>query len=103
MDPRNNKFLEELEKEKFVILSERELKYLLESSDIIKEADTLVSDYVRILFFRDHFLFQETTKHSKIIIRHFKTRKEAEELLNRRMEIYEKMWNGCGCKVKYYE
>jgi len=32
-----------------------------------------------------------------------KTKKEAEEFIKERLEIYNRMWDGCGCKVDYYK
>ena len=49
------------------------------------------------------FYVQENTDKGEIIIKHFETEVEAMNLVNDRMEIYDKMWDGCGCKINYYE
>ena len=95
--------LEKLAKVKYLIISDRELNRLLHSSEILKENDTLVSGSLRILKCNKHFIVQEESNRSEIIIRSVTTLREAEKIVDERMEIYEKMWNGCGCKVRYYE
>ena len=69
---------------------------------IICEADTGLSDKIRILEKDDRYFIQETTNKNEILFRRMKNLTEAEELVKQRMEIYEKMWDGCGCKVDYY-
>ena len=91
------------ETEKYLIISDEELTDLLKSSQIIFEQDTRLCDFIKILKFEDHFYLQEKTNLGEIIIRQFKNKADAMNLLNYRMEIYDKMWDGCGCKINYYE
>jgi len=88
---------------KYIIISTNQLKDLIANSIIVFEEDTFVSGYVRILKFDDTYLFQEQTPKGKILIRKFSDRKSAENLAKERLEIYENMWNGCGCKVDYFK
>ena len=89
--------------EKFLIISDTELLELLNSSTIIFEQDTRLHDFIRILKLEDHFFLQEKTNLGEIIIRRFNNEADALKLLNDRMQIYDKMWDGCGCKINYYE
>lgn len=91
------------EEKTYTILSEDQLNFLLEESAIVKEEDTLVSGFLRILKKGTKIMVQETSMRSEIILRHFSNMDEARKLYDERMDIYEKMWNGCGCKVNYYE
>ncbi len=91
------------EEKTYTILSEDQLNFLLEESAIVKEEDTLVSGFLRILKKGTKIMVQETSMRSEIILRHFSNMDEARRLFDERMDIYEKMWNGCGCKVNYYE
>jgi hypothetical protein len=90
-------------KKKYLIISEPELNELLSQSNIIIEENTYISDKIRLLKFEDVLIIQEKTTKNEYLIRVMKTKKEAEELIKQRLEIYDKMWDGCGCKVKYYE
>lgn len=100
-------FIQEFNKrfktEKYVIISDEELTELLKSVKIIFEQDTRLRDYIRILKLKDSFLLQETTNRGEIILRKLTSEADAMKLVNDRLEIYDKMWDGCGCKINYYE
>ncbi|MBT8380752.1 MAG: hypothetical protein HKO83_13405 [Ignavibacteriaceae bacterium] len=94
--------MEDAKKNKYVILSASELEALLSNSEVLKEEETLISDKIRLLNFKDELLIQEKTDNDEFLIRLIKSEKEAENFIQNRLEIYEKMWDGCGCKVEYY-
>jgi hypothetical protein len=79
-----------------------ELNEVLKNFSVVYEADTILSDKIRILEKDNFFFIQEITNKQEIIFRRMKDESAARELINQRMEIYEKMWDGCGCKVDYY-
>ena len=58
---------------------------------------------MRVLKCESVFIFQEATNKDELALRKFSRLKDAENLVNDRLAIYENMWNGCGCKVNYYE
>lgn len=78
------------------------LNEVLKSFSVIYEADTILSDKIRILKKDNSIFIQETTDKQEILFRRMKDESAARELINQRIEIYEKMWDGCGCKVDYY-
>jgi len=79
------------------------LNEILLKSKILIEKDTHISDKIRLLKFNDELILQEKTTKDEYLIRIMKSKEEAEELIKERLEIYDKMWDGCGCKVNYYE
>lgn len=83
-------------------LNPEDLDYLLRETEILIERDTLISGFIRILKYENFFLTQETTDKNKVVLRLFKTRQDAESMINDHLDTYEQMWNGCGCKVDYY-
>ena len=93
----------EFKSKKILLLPKVELDTLLKSSEILIEKDTVINDKVRILKVDNIFLFQETTNRDEIALRKFNRLKDAEALVQDRLAVYENMWNGCGCKVNYYE
>ena len=95
--------ISKLDEQKFVVISEQQLNELLNSSQIILEKDTRLRDFIRILRYDENIFLQEKTNHGEIMLRRFSTEEDARKLLNDRMEIYDKMWDGCGCKINYYE
>ena len=90
-------------KKKCLIISELELKELLALSKIIIEENTYISDKIRLLKFKDELILQEKSTKDEYLIRIMKTKKEAEEFIKERLEIYNRMWDGCGCRIDYYK
>ena len=84
-------------------LSPEELAGLLEEADLVREEDTCISGMIRILRLRNTVLVQEETPEREIVIRIRPSVEAAEEFVAGRLEIYERMWDGCGCKVDYSE
>ncbi len=85
-----------------VLLDITTLPEILSKSKVLLEKDTIINDNVRILEIENKTIFQEITAKNEVALRLFDYIKDAEQLLNKRMEVYEKMWDGCGCKVDYY-
>jgi len=92
-----------IKKKKYLIISEPELNELLSHSKMIIEENTHISDKIRLLKFKDELILQEKTTKDEFLIRSIKTQKEAEDFIRDRLEICNRMWDGCGCKVDYYK
>ncbi len=87
---------------KVYLLPPEALDDVLDNCNTILERDTLISGYIRILKWHQYYLTQETTDKNEIALRLFRSKEEAEYLVNDHLNTYEDMWNGCGCKVNYY-
>ena len=98
-----NKIIATAKNKKYLEISETDLNELLSNSKLIQEENTYISDKIRLLKIKDDLILQEKTTKGEYLIRYIETKKEAEELIKARLKIYEKMWDGCGCKVDYYE
>ncbi len=94
--------LTEIGIKKVKVITADQLELLKNSVEIITERDTLISGIIRIMRIENIYILQETTNKSEIALRSFTSLESAKALLDERMEIYEKMWDGCGCKVNYY-
>ncbi len=99
---KSTEIIAEARKKDYSVLSVEDLNNLLSDSRIIIEKDTLISDNIRLLKFGDDFFIQEKSNKDEIIIRIVNSKSEGEDFINSRMKIYDKMWDGCGCKVEYY-
>jgi len=97
-----NKIIDSAKNKKYLIINENDLNELLTNSELLIEENTYISDKIRLLKINDDLILQEKTTKDEYLIRHIKTKAEAEKLIKERLEIYEKMWDGCGCKVDYY-
>lgn len=92
-----------VKKKKYLIISEPELNELLSNSKIMIEESTYISDKIRLLEFDDYLIIQEKTTKNEYLIRNVKTKKEADEFIKDRLDIYNRMWDGCGCRIDYYK
>lgn len=100
MDP---DFLQKrLESTPRVTLTRSELDELLATATVVREEDSCISGMLRILRLDDGvILVQEETPKKEILVRTRPSLEAAQEFVNGRLEIYERMWDGCGCKVNY--
>ncbi len=96
-----NSILSQFETKNIVLISSQELNTLLSLVEIILEANTLLSHMIRILKVNVTFWVQEKSPKNEILLRTFVSEKAAKEFVDNRLQIYEKMWDGCGCKIDY--
>lgn len=87
----------------YLIIDEIDLKTVLENSEIIRFEDTHLSDFIRVLNYEDKLFVQETTFKQEIIIRKMNSMKGVDSFIQERLNYYERKWDGCGCKIDYYQ
>lgn len=97
------KIISSAKRVKYLSISKEDLNELLSQSKIIIEKDTYISDKIRLLQFKNELIIQEKSTKDELLIRSVHSKEEAEKFITERLEIYEKMWDGCGCKVEYYD
>ena len=98
-----DEIIEKLKKEKYILLDKQDLDDILAQTEVVRENDTMMSGYIRVLKYKDNILLQEITAKEELALRLFPSEKEAGDFVDSRLVIYEQMWDGCGCKVNYYE
>jgi hypothetical protein len=84
-------------------INEKDLELLLSKSKVVKEKDTLISGKLRLLNYQNNLLIQEQSNKDELLIRFMQSKVEANKFIDERLEIYDRMWDGCGCKVDYYK
>jgi hypothetical protein len=95
--------LDEVGHREYALLTPKELDELLTASELLAEVDTHMNKTIRLLAYRDTLLLQEYSFEGEIFVRHMKTRKAAEAFIQKRLDTYERMWDGCGCKINFRE
>jgi hypothetical protein len=81
-----------------------DLDTLLAATTVTHEADTHFAGMIRILALGDAVFVQEQHSETKqVLVRRFADRPAADRFVQCRLDTYERMWDGCGCKVQYFE
>ena len=93
--------LERLDRDRIVSLERDELAALLDRSAILRDADTILAGRIRILGFKGRILVQEQTTKGEILVRGVSSEAAAGRVVDDRLATYERMWDGCGCRVDY--
>ena len=87
----------------YLIIEEDDLKSVLDNSEIIRVEDTYLSDFIRVIKYNDNLFVQETTFKKEILIRKMDSMNDVDFFVQERLDYYERKWDGCGCKIDYYE
>lgn len=88
---------------KYIIIEEHELHTVLKDAEILREENTYLSDHIRLLKYNDILFIQEITFKKEVLLRKMDSMKDADSLIQERLDYYERKWDGCGCKIDYYE
>jgi hypothetical protein len=83
------------------VVDQQQLAMLLETVEIVRDDDTLMAGRIRILALDGVILVQERTPQGEILVRRLDSDEAAHRLVDDRLATYERMWDGCGCKVDY--
>jgi len=94
--------IRELVKGAVLKIDRDDLEALLERAEAIRVEDTTLSGWIRILSLEGHPLVQEETPDRDVLVRKLASVDEANQLVDRRLADYERMWDGCGCKIDYF-
>lgn len=75
---------------------------MLEPADTIR-ADTCLAGWIRILSLDGRIVVQEETPDRESILQRLDSMSAAAAFVDRGLADYERMWNGCGYKIDYFE
>jgi hypothetical protein len=92
----------EVSKTAVVKIAREDLAAVLELAEVIREEDTTLAGWIRILSLDGHILVQEETPEREILVRKLSSIDAANGLVEGRLADYERMWDGCGCKIDYF-
>jgi len=85
------------------IFTEEGLQDLKSHAELLIERDTFMSGTISLFKFKHVFIVQEISSKKDLVLRKYKNLGSAQDFISKRMDIYEKMWDGCGCKIDYYK
>jgi hypothetical protein len=84
-------------------LASDDLAELLEVAETLRAEDTRLSGWIRILSLDGRVVVQEETPDGELLLRTLGSRTSAERFVQRRLADYERMWDGCGCRIDYHD
>lgn len=70
---------------------------------VLRIEDTTISGHLRILALDGELYVQEEAPGGRILLRRRPDRAAADRFVDQRLETYDRMWDGCGCRVDYSE
>jgi hypothetical protein len=76
---------------------------ILETAEVLRQDDTCVAGWIRILSVDGVILVQEETPEGNALTRRMPSIDKANDFVSDRLRSYERMWDGCGCKINYFE
>lgn len=86
-----------------VPLSAREWEEVASHFPVVERHPTQLAGELLIVRFQDQLAAVESPSRDARVIRLLGGADEARAFVDRRLEEYERMWDGCGVKVDYYE
>ena len=85
------------------IVTPEEAATLRERCAVVRTEDTRFNGLIHVLRTDDdELILAEQTLDRQPVIRRVESLAEAEEIIRSRLEIYDRMWDGCGCKVDFF-
>lgn len=84
-----------------VVMDAAALQPLLAAAAVLRDEDTVVAGRLRLLRIDGRVLLQEQTPDGRLVARRVASEAEGAALVADRMDTYERMWDGCGCRVEY--
>ena len=84
-------------------VSEETLQELLGSVDVVRRIDTQLQGFIYLLWKDPFWIIAEYLDATKAVLRRVDSRKAGESFIEKRLAAYEKMWDGCGCRIDYFE
>lgn len=85
------------------VLSPEEWEAIRSASTELRRVDASLDHNILVLERGGELLAREDSDKGEIILRVFPGEFALNAFVERRVDIYERMWDGCGCKVDYYD
>ncbi|MBC8367137.1 hypothetical protein H8E52_06980 [bacterium] len=73
------------------------------ASQSLRSVEAALDHKIEVRSLGEERLAREISDKGEIILRLFPSEFALDAFLKRRIDIYERMWDGCGCKVDYYD
>lgn len=76
---------------------------MLRDAELVQKHPTLAHGDLTILSWRGQHAVLEQADEETFPLRLFEDQHELDLFVERRLDQYERMWDGCGCRIDYFE
>lgn len=97
-----NEIIDECGRLAVITINRAKLQLLLDRADVVREVDTHISGWIRILDLDGTIILEEETTEGEVLLRRLESVEKAAALIEDRLATYERMWDGCGCRIDYH-
>jgi len=94
--------LERLSSETIVQLEEKDWKVVADQFEELERHSTSISGDLLIVRLESVLAAVEQPTAGTKVVRRFSDRDEARRFVEQRLADYDRIWDGCGCKIDYY-
>jgi hypothetical protein len=94
--------LERAQQSRVVEIRHEELAALLADARLLREEDTRLCGSIRVLQLGPQILIQEQSFEGQPLIRLADSAESAQAFVEERLATYERMWDGCGCRIDHF-
>ena len=91
-----------LKDERIVPMAEAEWAELAEACEVVERHDTLVAGELLVVCCAGALAAVEQPTAGERVLRRLSDAEAMGRFVKERLEAYERMWDGCGCKIDYY-
>jgi hypothetical protein len=91
-----------LRRERIVPLPTEQWEVLADAYEILERHETLIAGDLLIIRVADGLAAVEQSKPQERVVRWLGDAEDARRFVEDRIETYDRMWDGCGCKIDYY-
>lgn len=91
-----------LERERIVVLTAGEWERVAERFEIVERHDTKLAGSLLLVRDGRGLAAVEQPEPGRKVFRRLAGEEEARSFIRDRLETYDRMWDGCGCRIDYY-
>jgi hypothetical protein len=86
-----------------VRMTRPEWESVADALDVVERHDTFLKGDLLIVSTKAGLAAVEAPSDAERVVRRLGDRNAARRFVTDRLETYERMWNGCGCRIDYYK
>lgn len=98
----SQELIQQLKQGRVAALTTDEWDALAGEAEVLERHSTFIAGDLLIVKLGQTLAAVEQPSPTERVVRMLRGQSEAEGFVRQRLEEYERMWDGCGCKIDYY-